>query len=204
MSPLHRFPLNSQILFGECCNLLCNTEQSSLSVSSLPVAHCLRSPCEFKVRCSKFKVQSSIAEFDVSDFNRLFVPSVSSSHLGFPPALALPHTLAPPQTPPRNAEDCCRLELGIWSFPGAPDLRSAFDVGGWILVLGILITVAPPVALLLRLCCGSDLNSVSYLPICCGCCGSGGGKGGHKGSPPLKRFTARILDVRLTWRIWRS
>jgi len=31
--------------------------------------------------------------------------------------------------------------------------------------------VAPRVAPLLRLCCGSDLNFVSYLPICCGCCG---------------------------------
>src|SRR4029077_16187686 len=35
--------------------------------------------------------------------------------------------------------------------------------------------VAPPVAPLLRLCCGSDLNFVSYLPSCCGCCGSRGG-----------------------------
>ena len=34
------------------------------------------------------------------------------------------------------------------------------------------------VALLLRLCCGSDLDFVSYLPRCCGCCGSGGGREG--------------------------
>ena len=46
----------------------------------------------------------------------------------------------------------------------------------------LLVLVAPLVAVLLRLCCGSDLNSDSYLPICCGCCGSRGGLDGvHEG-----------------------
>ena len=43
------------------------------------------------------------------------------------------------------------------------------------LIINFSEVVAPPVALLLRLCCGSDLNSDSYLPIYCGRCGSGGG-----------------------------
>src|ERR1051325_6757464 len=43
--------------------------------------------------------------------------------------------------------------------------------------------VAPPVVPLLRLCCGSDLNFVSYLPRCCGCCGSrrGSRRGAEEG-----------------------
>src|SRR6267154_2900214 len=40
--------------------------------------------------------------------------------------------------------------------------------------------VAPLWRTLLRLCCGSDLVFISYLPACCGCCGSRGGM-----APPL-------------------
>jgi hypothetical protein len=43
------------------------------------------------------------------------------------------------------------------------------------------------VAPLLRLCCGSDLNFISYLPRCCGCCGSRGGEAGVR--HPADRLT---------------
>jgi hypothetical protein len=57
------------------------------------------------------------------------------------------------------------------------ELNRFFAIFGGI--LGSLVRLfVKGVAPLLRLCCGSDLNFVSYLPRCCGCCGSGGGKGG--------------------------
>lgn len=40
-----------------------------------------------------------------------------------------------------------------------------------------LLACLPSVAALLRLCCASDLNFVSYLQGCCGCCGPKGGEG---------------------------
>jgi hypothetical protein len=66
--------------------------------------------------------------------------------------------------------------------PNDSTIRVAFDVFDRL--------VAPLWRTMLRLCCGSDLNSVSYLSICCGCCGSRGG--GPPLPPPGDHWSQRL------------